>query len=217
MGSHRLKRKIELNYRRGTTSRSCSQCNEYVSEFEAKNLGGETKGLEHRCRVLGLNHGVAYRVHPQNICDRFDNSSYLARLGVTVALLVVLLFPAIVSAALFCGEDGFELYGTDSCRERVTVVHDFKPDGSFCSEASATDDLMVIFKICGKPDSRRPGKMGRMWGEVNALDRTWPELERTVIIEAITLYRLHYRKRLLWAEPEIDPNKAPERLYGEGK
>lgn len=34
MGSQRLKRKTELNYRKGLTSRSCSDCNHYVADGE---------------------------------------------------------------------------------------------------------------------------------------------------------------------------------------
>ena len=80
MGSARLKKKTELNYRRGTTSRYCEHCNHYVSSFPACTPDGKFRAFEPRCEIMGLQNGRAYRIHPANICDRHDNSRYLKRL-----------------------------------------------------------------------------------------------------------------------------------------
>ncbi len=74
--SRRLQIKNELNYRRGYTSRSCNDCNHFVHYHQA--AGGSLN--EYRCRIIGLNEGLAYRINPNRICDRHDNSRYLARL-----------------------------------------------------------------------------------------------------------------------------------------
>lgn len=71
----RLKIKNELNYRRGYTGRSCIHCNHCVARQAAD---GSYK--EYRCRIIGLNAGRLYRINPNSICDKHDNSRYLARL-----------------------------------------------------------------------------------------------------------------------------------------
>lgn len=80
MGVPNLKIKVELNYRRGYSHAHCSDCNHYISEFTVKSCNGNPLGNEPRCRVIGLNHSKRYRVHPNNICDRFDNSVKLRRI-----------------------------------------------------------------------------------------------------------------------------------------
>jgi hypothetical protein len=79
MGSQRLKKKTELNYRKGRTGHHCSYCNHFVSRFEVKLIGGETKGFEPRCRIMGLQMSIKYRINPENLCDAYDNSEYLQR------------------------------------------------------------------------------------------------------------------------------------------
>ena len=74
MGVPTLKIKKNLNYRKGPTWASCSDCNHYRSKTHA----------EGRCTIIGLNDGRAYRVLPHYICDRHDNSKCLRRLGVKV-------------------------------------------------------------------------------------------------------------------------------------
>lgn len=76
MGVQRLAIKIELNYRLGSTSRSCSYCNHFHE------VG--SSGMEFRCEVIGLERGRLYRVNPKSICDRYDNSAYLQRFGLVV-------------------------------------------------------------------------------------------------------------------------------------
>ncbi len=80
MGSQRLKKKTELNYRRGSTAHDCSECNDYVREFDVRGIGGEHLRFEPRCKVMGLKDGRAYRINPNNICDAHDNSERLKRL-----------------------------------------------------------------------------------------------------------------------------------------
>ena len=75
-----MKKKRELNYKRGTTAHDCSECNYYVAEFEVRGIGGKVLGTEPRCMVIGLKDGRVYRINPKNICDEFDNSEFLRRL-----------------------------------------------------------------------------------------------------------------------------------------
>jgi len=80
MGVPNLKIKQELHYRRGYTHASCGSCNHYVAAFEPKSCNGLPLGkTEPRCLVIGLENSRRYRVHPANICDRFDGSESLAR------------------------------------------------------------------------------------------------------------------------------------------
>ena len=79
MGTPRLKIKTELNYRRGYTSRSCGDCNHFVPAFKAFTKPFEV-GHGDRCEIMGLHLGRLYRINPNNICDKHDNSRYLARL-----------------------------------------------------------------------------------------------------------------------------------------
>ena len=80
MGSPRLKKKIKLNYRRGSTAYDCSDCDSYVPEFEVRGIGGKHLRTEPRCMVMGLKDGRAYRINPKNICDAYYNSEALKRL-----------------------------------------------------------------------------------------------------------------------------------------
>ena len=75
-----LKIKEQLNYRRGYTHASCSECNHYVENFKRTSFNGADLGEEPRCRIIGLQLGRMYRINPKNICDRFDNSELLTRL-----------------------------------------------------------------------------------------------------------------------------------------
>ncbi|MFZ5760971.1 MAG: hypothetical protein ACOY32_15245 [Thermodesulfobacteriota bacterium] len=70
-----LRIKTELHYRRGYTHAHCNDCNHFVADFEPKSCNGNPLGrTEPRCRVIGLENSRRYRVHPKNICDKFDNS-----------------------------------------------------------------------------------------------------------------------------------------------
>lgn len=79
MGTAKLKKKSELNYRRGYTWRHCSDCNHYVT-MAIKGINDEDLGTQPRCRIIGLKAGRMYRVHPASICDAFDGSESLARI-----------------------------------------------------------------------------------------------------------------------------------------
>lgn len=78
MGIARLKKKTELNYRRGYSWRYCAECNHFVT-MEIKGINDEDLGTQPRCRIIGLNAGRMYRIHPASICDSFDGSAKLAR------------------------------------------------------------------------------------------------------------------------------------------
>ena len=80
MGVPSLKIKRELNYRRGYQHAHCSDCNYYFSQFEVRSCNGNPLGKEPRCRKIGLENSRRYRVHPNNICDKFDNSISLSRI-----------------------------------------------------------------------------------------------------------------------------------------
>lgn len=75
-----LKKKQEVNYRRGRTWASCSGCDHFVRRFELVGIDGAVLGVEQRCRVIGLEPGRQYRVSPNNWCDRYDNTRTLERI-----------------------------------------------------------------------------------------------------------------------------------------
>lgn len=72
MGVKRLNKKVQLNYRCGTTSRSCQYCNHFYS--------GPLTSDFFRCKIIGLLAGRSYRINPNHICDQYDGSNYLKRL-----------------------------------------------------------------------------------------------------------------------------------------
>lgn len=63
-----LKRKKELNYRKGLTWKDCSGCLAFVSGFKVVGIGGELLGEEGRCKTVGLEPGRQYRILPHYIC-----------------------------------------------------------------------------------------------------------------------------------------------------
>jgi hypothetical protein len=73
MSISQLKAKRDLNYRRGTVMKSCCDCTHFVrADYYPRR--------EHLCKVMGLKLGRAYRISPNGLCDKHDNSEYLARL-----------------------------------------------------------------------------------------------------------------------------------------
>lgn len=82
MGSpKRLKIKDDLNYRKGSTAHYCSHCNNYT-EVEIFGCGGNPLGKQPRCKLIGVDkNSRRYRINPNHICDRYDNSEHLNRLG----------------------------------------------------------------------------------------------------------------------------------------
>jgi hypothetical protein len=75
MGQARLAIKNKLNYRSGYTSRSCSTCDHFTTMCEM-----DDPAHPGRCDVVGLKIGRLYRINPKCICDKHDDSRYLARL-----------------------------------------------------------------------------------------------------------------------------------------
>ena len=78
MGSlPRLKIKNDLNYRKGPTTGGCSNCNHSYEKI-IQGIGQESLNRdEWRCRVIGDSESRRYRIHPDFICDRFENSRML--------------------------------------------------------------------------------------------------------------------------------------------
>lgn len=66
-----LKKKRELNYRRGSKSRNCLICAHYVT-MQIKGIGNADLGVQSRCRLVGLQAGRTYRIVPANVCDSFN-------------------------------------------------------------------------------------------------------------------------------------------------
>ena len=82
MGSMpRLKKKIDLNYRKGTTSKSCNYCDHFLSKFKLTGIqGGLADTVKPRCKIMGMGEGRRYDINPDHICDAHDQSEYLSRL-----------------------------------------------------------------------------------------------------------------------------------------
>ena len=82
MGVKRLKIKDELNYKKGLTWANCGQCDHFVPNFDVvvNDDYGATVQVEPRCKIIGLENGRGYRIHPANICDRYDNTETIKKL-----------------------------------------------------------------------------------------------------------------------------------------
>lgn len=81
-----LKKKKELNYRRGTVNVCCSKCDNFIKAQRITGIGGRDLGTEPRCSVIGTGSSRRYRVHPASVCNEFDDTMYAARLMGNVAL-----------------------------------------------------------------------------------------------------------------------------------
>ncbi len=76
MGSVRLKKKTELNYRKGSTNEAenCKHCENFVPEFVFMSctvFNGakcEVRRFESRCRIMGLKSSAKYRVRADHRC-----------------------------------------------------------------------------------------------------------------------------------------------------
>lgn len=75
MGAPQLKAKRDLNYRRKSASRSCADCNHFVDAYTHPYMYANP-----RCRIIGQLPGRAYRISPNGLCDKHDNSEYMKRL-----------------------------------------------------------------------------------------------------------------------------------------
>jgi len=81
MGAPTLKKKKELNYRKGRAWKNCHDCNSFAQKLIDTNGNKHVYGPgEGRCTIIGLFPGRAYRINPKNICDAHDNSDLLKRL-----------------------------------------------------------------------------------------------------------------------------------------
>lgn len=73
MGSAaRLKKKDELQYRKGSTNecRNCGFCMHFVDKYEVKGIGGAVLRVEGRCKIMGVDHGsIRYRIRPDHTCN----------------------------------------------------------------------------------------------------------------------------------------------------
>ena len=78
MGVQRLKKKTDLNYKKGGECHYCSQCNQFVPRFEIKS--GENTRHEPRCKIMGLEMSIAYRINKNSICDAYNNSEHIKRI-----------------------------------------------------------------------------------------------------------------------------------------
>jgi hypothetical protein len=71
MGVPNIKAKRDLNYRRKSASRSCADCDHaWHPSFDKWP----------RCEIIGLGNGRAYRISPNCMCDKHDNSKYMEML-----------------------------------------------------------------------------------------------------------------------------------------
>jgi len=69
MGSMpRLKKKVELNYRKGSTCESYNCCHcLHVVKFEHPRHGPEL-----RCRIMGVEESIRYRIRKDHRCDAHE-------------------------------------------------------------------------------------------------------------------------------------------------
>lgn len=81
MAGRRLSIKTKLNYRRGGERNHCGGCDHYVPNYVVMGIGGKALKTDSRCRVIGLENSHSYRVDYHAVCDRYDNTLKLRRLG----------------------------------------------------------------------------------------------------------------------------------------
>jgi hypothetical protein len=76
----KLKKKIELRYRKGHTndSENCRYCIWFIPEFNIFDSNGKVRCIESRCLLMGANQGISYRVRPDYTCDaqKFDGTDF---------------------------------------------------------------------------------------------------------------------------------------------
>lgn len=79
-GASMLKIKEQLKYKKGGTSRNCGGCDHFVRNFQVMSCDGNPLHIEPRCKVIGLENSIKYRVHEKNVCDKYCNEEGLRRL-----------------------------------------------------------------------------------------------------------------------------------------
>lgn len=77
MGVPMLKKKKDLNYRRGQTWRYCGICDHFLDPPTAMQIMGTHYP---HCRIMGLKPGCAYHINKSSQCDAYDNTEGLKRL-----------------------------------------------------------------------------------------------------------------------------------------
>ena len=67
----RLKKKDELHYRKGSTNDTlnCQWCVNFINNYEARGIGGVLLRVEGRCKMMGVQSSIRYRVRPDYTCD----------------------------------------------------------------------------------------------------------------------------------------------------
>lgn len=67
----RLKKKIELRYRKGSTSENlnCRYCVNFLAAQKITGIGGAYLRTEGRCTIMGLGASIKYRIRPDHTCD----------------------------------------------------------------------------------------------------------------------------------------------------
>lgn len=76
MGVKRLKIKDDLNYRPGYTHAHCSGCDHFVHAHKCAE--GELWEAP-RCQIIGIERGRGFRINPNSICDKYDNTENMKR------------------------------------------------------------------------------------------------------------------------------------------
>ena len=78
MGFPKLKKKIGLRYRKGSTddSQNCSHCEHYVKEHPVYHLGGRLAAHEPRCKIMGLENSIRYRIRSDHRCDAHQTAGW---------------------------------------------------------------------------------------------------------------------------------------------
>jgi len=82
MTLRKLQKKIDLRYRRGSTCETlnCGWCEHYVKNHPVRHLGGEeVVGHEPRCRVMGLENSIRYRIRADHRCDAHQVAEWWER------------------------------------------------------------------------------------------------------------------------------------------
>jgi hypothetical protein len=73
MGSMpRLRIKTDLNYHAARASETrCSECKNLCKE-EIFGIGHASLGFQYRCKLVGFNSSVRYRINPKYTCDSWE-------------------------------------------------------------------------------------------------------------------------------------------------
>lgn len=76
MGAPTLKKKKDLNYRRGSSVSYCARCTHFIPDVEPYDHVSVAQlaklQVEHRCRIVGDEPGRAYRISRYSICDAYE-------------------------------------------------------------------------------------------------------------------------------------------------